>query len=331
MAQFAISFQGNKSDDRYQELAKIVNNYDFQTISVYQDLFFQPPWPALLQFAKHTNHPLIGPSVINPYLCHPVLTASNLALLDQTSNGRAYLGIGKGAWLKEVGIQQPKPIEAIRETIELVQQLLEGKRQSYEGTFFQLPSKAHLRFTIPERKLPVLIGGWGPRILSLAGQIADMAKVGGCANPECVPIFRNYLIKGAQQVGRDPSSIKLIFGAVTVVDYNADVAEQLARRNVAMYVGITAKLDPTFSTTSQEIAAIQTALDKGDEEAAANALSKETLKRFSVFGTPHEITIHLEKLFDAGIDIFDFGTPHGVNENSAIRILGEEIIPYFTT
>ena len=296
MAQFAISFQGNKSDDFYQELAKIANNYDFQTISVYQDLFFQPPWPALLQFAKHTNHPLVGP-----------------------------------AWLKQVGIQQPKPIEAIRETIELVQQLLEGKRQSYEGTFFQLSSKAHLRFTIPERKLPVLIGGWGPRILSLAGQIADMAKVGGCANPECVPIFRNHLNKGAQEAGRDPNSIKLIFGAVTVVDYNADVAEQLARRNVAMYVSITAKLDPTFSTTSREIAAIQTALDKGDEEAAANALSKETLKRFSVFGTPHEITIHLEKLFDAGIDIFDFGTPHGVNENSAIRILGEEIIPYFTT
>ena len=47
---FAISFQSDKSIAEYRELADIVDRYDFEQVSVYQDLFFQPPWPALFQF-----------------------------------------------------------------------------------------------------------------------------------------------------------------------------------------------------------------------------------------------------------------------------------------
>ena len=60
---FGISFQSDKSLDEYRELAAIVDRYPFRTVSVYQDLFFQPPWPALLQFAEKTHTPLIGPAV----------------------------------------------------------------------------------------------------------------------------------------------------------------------------------------------------------------------------------------------------------------------------
>ena len=83
-----ISFQSDKSIAEYRELARIVDRYDFATVSVYQDLFYQPPWPALLQFAELTSTPLVGPAVLNPYLCHPVLAAGHLALIDEVSRGR---------------------------------------------------------------------------------------------------------------------------------------------------------------------------------------------------------------------------------------------------
>ena len=65
MARFGISFQSDKSIAEYRELGDMVAHYDFETASVYQDLLFQPPWPALFQFAERTRTPLIGPAVVN--------------------------------------------------------------------------------------------------------------------------------------------------------------------------------------------------------------------------------------------------------------------------
>ena len=96
-----------------------------------------------------------------------------------------------------------------------------------------------------------------------------------------------------------------------------------------MYVGVAGRLDPTYSVPEDEMTAIQTALTRGDEDAAAAAISPETLGRFSTFGTPRDIIKHMEKLFDAGVDTFELGTPHGVNEGDAIRLLGQEVLPYF--
>ena len=96
-----------------------------------------------------------------------------------------------------------------------------------------------------------------------------------------------------------------------------------------MYVGVAGRLDPAYSVPEDEMAAIEAALAHGDEDGAAAAISAETLRRFSTFGTPRDIVKHMEKLFDAGVDTFELGTPPGVNEGDAIRLLGEEVLSYF--
>ncbi len=328
MGQVGIAFQSDKTLAEYRELASIVDRYSFSTVSVYQDLFYQPPWPALFQFAEHTRSPFfLGPAVINPFLTHPVLVAANLALLDRTSGGRAYLGVGRGAFFDAIGVPQPRPLTAIRECVELVQKLLVGERAPYLGEIFQASEQAYLRFPIPGRKLPVLLGGWGERIARLAGEIADIFKVGGSANPGSVSWFRQRIEEGARRAGRDPAAVKLAFGAVTVVDRDRSKAESIARREVAMYVGAVARLEPVAPPPDEEIRAVEAALASGDEKRAGQALSRETLHRFACFGTPEDIAAHLKELFDAGVDLFELGTPHGENEREAVRLLGEEVLP----
>jgi 5,10-methylenetetrahydromethanopterin reductase len=311
MPEIGIAFQSDKTLAEYRELASIVDRYDFATASVYQDLFYQPPWPALFQFAERTRRPLLGPAAVNPYLTHPVLVAANLALLDGTSRGRAYLGVSRGAFFEAIGVSQPRPLLAIRECVELVQRLLEGSRAPYAGEIFRATEEAYLRFPVPGRRVPVLIGGWGERIATLAGEIADVFKVGGTANPGGVSWFRERLDRGARAAGRDPTAVKLAFGAVTVVDRDRAKAESIARREVAMYVAAVARLEPVAPPSDEEI----------------RALSAETMKRFALFGTPEDIAAHLKELFDAGVDRFELGTPHGENELEAVRMLGEEVLP----
>jgi 5,10-methylenetetrahydromethanopterin reductase len=329
MSRLGISFLTDKPYSDYAALGKVVDSFDFETISVYEDLFYQPAWPALLQFAQHTKRPLIGPAVVNPYLVHPVTVAANMALLDDVSQGRAYLGVGKGAFFKPIDVAQPKPITAIREMIEVVQRFLVGNRDPYQGKFFRVDPQAYLRFKIPERKLPVLIGSWGEKTSALAGRIADMLKVGGCANPESAPVFKRYLEAGARKAGRHASEIRLVFGAVTVIDRDRRVAEELARRRAAMYVNVTGRLDPTYRPPDKELTRIEEALARGDMASAAAALSKETLRRFCCFGTPSDIVRQLEELFAAGVDIFELGSPHGIDQAESIRMLGEKVLPAF--
>jgi 5,10-methylenetetrahydromethanopterin reductase len=313
MAEVGIAFQSDKTLAEYRELASMVDRYDFATASVYQDLFYQPPWPALFQLAEHTKRPLLGPAAVNPYLTHPVLVAANLALLDRTSGGRAYLGVSRGAFFEAIGVAQPRPLTAIRETVELVQRFLEGRREPYRGEVFQATGEAYLRFPVPGRRVPVLIGGWGERIATLAGEIADIFKVGGSANPASVSWFRERLDRGARAAGRDPRSIKLAMGAVTVVDRDRARAESIARREVAMYVEAVARLEPVTPPTAEEM----------------RELPVETMRRFAVFGNPDDVAAQLKELFDAGVDLFELGTPHGENELEAVKILGEEVLPRF--
>lgn len=330
MPRVGIAFQSDKTLPEYRELASIVDRYDFATASVYQDLFYQPPWPALLQLAENTRTPLVGPAVVNPYLTHPVLVAANLALLDRTSGGRAYLGVGRGAFFDAIGVPQPRPLKAVRECVELVQRLLEGDRTPYRGEIFQASEQAYLRFPIPGRKLPVLLGGWGERIANLAGEIADFFKVGGSANPESVSWFRERIAEGARAAGRDPRAVKLAYGAVTVVDRDRRRAESIARREVAMYVSAVARLEPVTPPPEDEVRTVETALASGDEKRAGEALSRETLGRFACFGTPEDIASQLKRLFDAGVDLFELGTPHGADEKEAVEMLGSELLPMLT-
>lgn len=329
MSRLGISFLADRPYAEYAELAKLVGRYDFETVSVYEDLFFQPAWPALFQFAEHTRSGLVGPAVVNPYLNHPVTVAANLALLDEVSGGRAYLGVGKGAFFEPLGVSQPRPLTAIREMIEVVQRLLTGDRRPYRGEFFRADPQAYLRFKVPGRRVPVLIGTWGEKTAAMAGRIADLLKVGGCANPESARIFRGYIRRGAGRVDRDPAEIRLVFGAVTVVDRDRRIAEEIARRRVAMYIPITGRLDPAYRPDEEELARVAKALHEGDRDGAAKALSHETLRRFSCYGTPGDVVRRIEEIFDAGVDLFELGSPHGVDQAAAVHMLGQQVLPAF--
>ncbi len=324
-----IAFQTDAPWRAYAELGQLIDRYDFEAATAYEDLFYQPSWPALFQLAEHTGRMRIGPSVVNPYLVHPVLIAANVAMLDAASSGRAYVGIGRGAFFGPIGVPQPQPVQAVREAIEMAQRLLAGDRTPYRGEHFQAEPEAQLRFQTPGRRVPVLVGEWGPRMLAMAGELADDVKVGGCVNPDAAPIFRERIAVGERLAGRLQGTVRLIFGAVTVVDTDGAVAERMARWRAAMYVAVVGGLDPAYEIDPAELTAVQTAMAAGDREGAAAAISEGTLRRYACFGTPDQVVRRLEDLFSAGVDLFEVGAPHGSDPREAIRLIGERVVPAF--
>jgi 5,10-methylenetetrahydromethanopterin reductase len=316
--ELGLGLQTDKAPGMYAPLALVAETAGFDVVTVFNDLWFQPALPALLEIAHSTRRVRIGPSCLNPFTAHPVEIAGQIAVLDAASEGRAFLGLARGSWLEQLGIDQTHPAEAIRDAWEVVRRLLAGDDSGYAGGRFSLPPAEHLRYPVLRGDVPLLVGTWSPRLAAFAGEAAHELKVGGSANPDLVPVVREWI---------GNLEVRIVLGAVTVVDEDGERARTIARREVAMYLAVLAELDPTFSVDPELVSRVRALVASRDDGDAGALISDDVLDRFAFAGTPAQVAAHTEAVFDAGAGRVDFGTPHGIPEAHGIELLYREVLP----
>jgi 5,10-methylenetetrahydromethanopterin reductase len=302
--ELGLGLQTDKPLGGYGALARRAEEAGFDVVTTFNDLWFQPALPALLEIARATERVRVGPSCLNPFTVHPVEIAGQIAMLDEAADGRAFLGLARGAWLESLGLDQSDPVTAIREAWEIVSRLLAGNEETFAGERFSLPPGSRLRYEPRRTSVPLLVGTWSTKLAAFAGEAAQEVKVGGSANPDIVPVLR-------ERIGND--EVRIVLGAVTVVDEDGERARAIARREVAMYLDVVAELDPTVS------------VDRELLEAAP--ISEDLLDRFAFAGTPEHVAAHAEAVFAAGAGRIDFGTPHGAPEAHGVELLCNEVLP----
>ncbi len=326
--EISIAFQTNKSAGEYVALAKLVNQYDFDAVSVYCDLPYHPSYAPLLLMAPHIQQARIGPAAIAPSRMHPLDIAAQTALLAEIAPGGVYVGIARGAWLEDHGIHEQTPsVQAIRETVDIIRYMLSGQSGGYQGQIYHLAKHVHAPYPLPTRPIPMMIGTWGKNLGAAAGELADEVKVGGSANPNFIAVMRSYLSEGERLAKRPDKTVKIAIGAVSVIDDDRTAARIAARHAVAMYLPVVAALDPTLVIDPAWVEQLQTYVQRGEMDAAAAIIPDDLLDQFAFSGNADDIIKHANRLFEAGAQRIEFGTPHGLSPENGIRILGEKVIP----
>lgn len=265
---FGIGLRGNLPAGEYGRLAGLAEDEGFDVVSVFHDLGDEHAMVPLAEVAKATRRVRIGPACLNPYTMTREEIAAAAVDLNELSGGRAYLGLARGAWL---GIPQGDAVARVRDAA---------------------------RFVTSRVGVPLLIGGWGPRMVALAGEIADELKVGGSANPAIVPVMRSWL--GGSRTG-------IVLGAVTVVDDDGAAARAFALATVQHYFEVVARLDPTLTAVPQLI-------------------TDDLLDRFAFAGTPEEVARHVDEVFAAGASRVEFGAPFGLERERGLRLLAKNVL-----
>jgi 5,10-methylenetetrahydromethanopterin reductase len=316
--ELGLGLQTDKALSEYGRLAQAAEDGGFDVVTTFNDLWFQPALPALLEIARATKRVRVGPSCLNPFTLHPVEIAGQIAILDAASDGRAFLGLARGAWLESLGVDQSQPVAAIREAWEIVSRLLAGDESGFAGERFSLPRGSRLRYEPARPSVPLLVGTWSPQLAAFAKEAAQELKVGGSANPDLVPVMR-------ERIGNN--DVRIVLGAVTVVDEDGERARALARREVAMYLAVVAELDPTLSVDPELLARVRRLVTDGDDESAGTQIPDDVLDRFAFAGTPQQLAAQAEAVFAAGAGRIDFGTPHGVPEQRGIELLCTQVLP----
>jgi len=326
-ARVGLAFQSDKHPSEYERLAAGAEHFGFDVLSVFGDLYFPPPLPALLAMARATSAVALGPACLNPYMLHPVEIAGQMAALDLASGGRAYLGLCRGAWLGDLGTDQRTGPGTVAEAAAIVAALLSGDRTGVAGAHFVLPPGAALKRRPLRGSLPLLIGTWGPRLCAIAGAIADEVKVGGSANPAMVPLVRGWADAGVTAANRTGGGAGIVIGAVTVVDEDGRLARAQARREVAMYLDVVGRLDPTVEMPPGLLDELGRALRASGPATAASLVPDGVLDRFAFAGTPDAVAEHAIAVLGAGADRVEFGTPHGTSAERGLELLGARVLP----
>ncbi|XWX05643.1 LLM class flavin-dependent oxidoreductase (plasmid) [Aggregatilineales bacterium SYSU G02658] len=327
--EISVAFQTDKRASEYVRLAKLVNEYDFDAVTVYCDLPFHPSFMPLALMAPHITRARVGVSAVPPSRIPPLDIAANGALLEDLAPGRAYIGVSRGAWLEQHGIaEDAPPVTAIREAIEVVRYLWAGRTEGYQGRVYRLAPHVRAAYPLPERDIPILVGTWGEKLCAVAGELANEVKLGGSANPDVVPLIQRYIAVGERKAGRPVGSVGVVVGAVSVIDEDRKAAREAARRAVALYLPVVAPLDPTVHVEPELIERLRQHADRGEFDEGARLVSDDLLDKFAFSGDAHDLIEHGLRLKAAGAARVEFGTPHGLHApDSGLRLLGERVLP----
>jgi probable F420-dependent oxidoreductase len=140
------------------------------------------PMPAMAIAAAHTTTLRIGALVFDNDYKHPAILAKESATIDLLSDGRLELGIGAG-WLKTdydaLGLEYDPPavrVDRFEEALHVIKQCFSGEQFTYHGEHYHVTDYAS--YPKPaQQHVPILVGGGGKRVLSIAAREADIIGI----------------------------------------------------------------------------------------------------------------------------------------------------------
>lgn len=140
---------------------------------LWEDCFLQGGIAQASVALAATRSLVVGVGVLPAPLRTVVAAALEISTLATMFPGRVQVAIGHGVqhWMRQSGVAVASPLTLLREYVTALRGLLAGQTVSVAGDYICLDSVC-LRY-VPEVRVPVLIGGAGPKTLALAGELAD--------------------------------------------------------------------------------------------------------------------------------------------------------------
>ena len=164
--------------------------------------------------ASTTRRVRLGTAIVPTFPRHPVVVAQQAADIGSLAPGRFTLGVGPShapAMEGRYGIAYARPLEHVREFVNIVRRLLAGEQVDVTGKRFKVNAK--LSYTAD---VPVIISALRAGSFELAGEIAEGAVTWLCPAPYLRDVALPALSKGAATAGRTrPKLIAHAFLALT--------------------------------------------------------------------------------------------------------------------
>ncbi len=273
----------------------------------------------------------VGTAIANAALRPPVLAAKTAAQLDQASEGRFLLGLGvaNDVMNGRFGLTPFPPLRMVAEYVAVVRAVLAGDQAGFAGELFRtgmVPLDS-----LPVRPgLPIYLAALGPRMLELAGRIAD-GVILNLMSPAQAGQAAGIVRAAAVAAGRDASAVEIACVVHTCVSGDTTAAALAAREVVPRYIlhPAVGRLFADHGAAAELAAARERAL-AGDRAGAALHVPQHVADAFIASGTASTCMSMLAEYRAAGIDlpvVFPMPVAGDWGYERAIAALSAQAVP----
>ena len=254
--------------------------------------------------AAATSRVRVGTAIANAALRPPVLAAKTAAQLDQAAGGRFILGLGvaNAVMNGRFGIQPFAPLAMIEEYVGVVRAVLAGQAAGDAGELFRT-GMVPLDSPPVRADLPVYLAALGPRMLELAGRVAD-GVILNLMTPAQAGQAAGVVRAAASAAGRDPASVEIACVVHCCLSDDLPAAAAAARAVVPRYV-----LHPAVPrlfgalVAGGDLDGVRELLLAGDRAGAANRVPQQVADGFVAHGSADACVARLSEYRNAGVDL----------------------------
>ncbi len=304
---FSVRFNNDVAPAEFARLAALAEEGGFDQVWVSNDLFFHSAPVLVTAAAQATSRIELGVGVFNPVSMHASEIAMVAASLAELTEGRALLGIGAGAdrFLTWARLAFDPPVARTERAIKEIRTLLAS----------DAPWEPEGRMRIPVSPVRIYVGAMGPRMLRMAGRVADGA-LPLLFPPSHYRVAAAQIAEGAAAVGRDTAAIDVAACIWCSISTNSERARAVLAEKIEYY-------GPSFSPDLMARAGLRVS------DFAGGAVTPQMLA-LGVAGGPEDVVGACARLIASGARHISFGPPLGPDPAEAIRVLAEQVIPALT-
>lgn len=279
------------------ECTNILSNYKHDSIWI-PETWGMEEYSMLSVVSQLDKNARIGSSIINIYSRTPSLIAMGAITIDSLSNGRLILGLGSSSesiveeWH---GMRFDRPVERMREYVDIIRLVASGNKVNYDGSFFQLKNFTLLIKPLRD-KIPIYLAAVNRKMVELAWEISDGV------------IF--YLrpiteLKNTIQTMQSKRKIEVASQIITCVSNDSEKARERAKKTLAFYISV-GKIYREFLSKNgflNETRNIYDEFKKSGFTSHHELVTNHMLDSLTICGTPSESRRKVDQFINAGITL----------------------------
>jgi 5,10-methylenetetrahydromethanopterin reductase len=307
----ACSLGSLLSVDEVLKCSEIISKTKIDTLWI-PETWGMENFSMLSAISNKTTSQKIGSSIINIYSRSPSAIAMGAATVDTLSDGRLVLGLGTSSLpIVETfhGYKFEKPLQRMREYVEIIRLVLSGKKVQFNGDIFNLKN-----FTLlikPKREsIPIYLAAVNKKMVELAWEIGDGV------------IFYLRPINEMKKTITEMQSKKKIdvtCQLITCVSEDSEIAIERAKKTIAFYISVGKVYREFLAKTgfSTETTSIFDQFKKSGFESNHELVTDSMLRSLAISGTSEECKKQVNNFANTGITqpIFQFNPVGDVLES----------------
>lgn len=246
----------------------------------------------------------IGSYVANAYARTPFVAGMAAIDMNGVSGGRFVFGVGSGNRFTNAhyqGLEMGRPVPKMREYVQLMRRIVTTTTDEildFRGDVHTMDDWTP-QATVEQGTVPVVLAAIFPRMLGVAGEVADGVALGALLSVEHLQEYvRPRVEAGADRVGRDLEGFSWYMASFLSVHEDRDAARHASR------VALCRLYHPKphghydhvlrsqgYATVADRVAG---AMADGDLQAACQHVPDELVDRLTISGTPQECRARID-------------------------------------